>query len=232
MPSDVSFKKFRLIISTDHGSCIIPQNIKGFKLPKGVKVDEGHKRFVHVDSDQNLDKNWYFLDKNKFALLENIAIVKGYNFFGRRKPKGMIHGGMTPEETFIPHIELCLQTLELRDIQCYHSGSPIKGTQKQKVEFSIRNLNDYEISNGELYIPSHSIVIKIDNIPAKNEVIESSDITLSREEVVNSKDNTVILQGFYRFNCMGETKHGKVEVKIKIRKIIEGPEMAEDIFKF
>ncbi len=75
-------------------------------------------------------------------------------------------------------------------------------------------------------------MIKIDNIPAKNEVIESSDITLSREEVVNSKDNTVILQGFYRFNCMGETKHGKVEVKIKIRKIIEGPEMAEDIFKF
>jgi len=232
LPSDLSFRKFRLIISTDHGSCIIPQNIKGLKPLKGAKVDEEHKRFIYIESDQNLDKNWYFLDKNKFALLENIAIVKGYSFFGNRKPKGKIHGGMTPEETFIPHIELCLQTLELKDIHCYHSGSPIKGTQKQKVEFLIRNPNDYEISNGELSIPSHSIVIKIDNIPPKNELIKSCEITLSREEVVNSKDNTVILQGFFSFNCMGETKRGKVEIKIKIRKIVEGPEMAEDIFKF
>jgi hypothetical protein len=231
LPSDLLHKKFRLIISTDHGSCKIPQNIKGVRLPKGARVEKD-KRFVYIDSNQNLDKNWYFLDGNKFALPESIAIVKGYGFIGKR-PKGLIHGGMTPEETLIPHLEFCLQPMELKDMQCYHSHSsdPIIGTRKQKVELSIRNLNDYEISNVEVYIPSHSIEIKIEKIPSKDEVSKFTEVALLRDEVVDSKDNMVTLQGYYSFDCRGETKRGKVEVKIKIRKIIKDSETAEEIFK-
>ncbi|GFP36491.1 hypothetical protein HKBW3S44_00174 [Candidatus Hakubella thermalkaliphila] len=231
LPRDLSSKKFYLVISTDHGCCIIPQNIKGLGKPGSARMEKEHKRFVYVDSNQHLDKNWYFLDKDKFGLPESIAIAKGYRFVGKRKPKGLIHGGMTPEETVIPHLEFCLQPLELKDIQVYHSSSPIIGTRKQKVELSNRNLNDYEISNVAVYVPSHSIEIKIEKIPAKDEVSESCEITLSREEVIGSKDNIVTLRGFYSFDCMGEPKRGEVEVKIKIRKIIEGFETAEEIFK-
>lgn len=225
-------KPFLLIISTDHGSCMIPTNIKGLKEPKDGKIEKEHKRFVYLNSTHNLGENWYFLDKNKYALPESIAIAKGYSFIGNRKPKGLIHGGMTPEETLIPHLEFCLQPLELKDVQCYHSSPPIIGTRKQKIELSVRNLNDYEISNVAIYVPSHSVEIKTEKIPEKNEVTESCEITLSREEVIDSKDNTVILQGFYSFDCMGETKRGEVEMKIKIRKIIEGSETSEEIFKF
>jgi len=232
LPSNLSFKKFRLIISTDHGSCVVPQNIKGLRPPKGAKVDEEHKRYIYIDSNQYLDKSWYFLDKNKFALLENIAIAKGYSFIGNRKPKGLIHGGMTPEETLIPHLEFCLQPLELKDVQCYHSSLPIIGTRKQKIELSVRNLNDYEIFNVAVYVPSHSVEIKIEKIPVKDEVTKSTELALAREEVVESKENIVTLHGFYSFDCMGETKRGEVEMKIKIRKIIEGSETSEEIFKF
>lgn len=232
LPSNLSFKNFRLIISTDHGSCVVPQNIKGLRPPKGATVDEEHKRYIYIDSNQYLDKSWYFLDKNKFALLENIAIAKGYSFIGNRKPKGLIHGGMTPEETLIPHLEFCLQPLELKDVQCYHSSPPIIGTRKQKIELSVRNLNDYEISNVAVYVPSHSVEIKIEKIPVKDEVTKSTELALTREEVVESKENIVTLHGFYSFDCMGETKRGEVEMKIKIRKIIEGSETSEEIFKF
>lgn len=232
LPSDLPFKKFRLVVSTDHGSCIIPQNIKGVRPPKGARAEEKHKRFVYVDSNQNLGENWYFLDKNKFSLPESIAIAKGYSFIGNRKPKGLIHGGMTPEETLIPHLEFCLQPLELKDVQCYHSSPPIIGTRKQKIELSVRNLNDYEISNVAVYVPSHSVEIKIEKIPAKDEVTKSTELALAREEVVESKENIVTLHGFYSFDWRGETKRGEVEVKIKIRKIIEGSETSEEIFKF
>ena len=225
-------KLFLLIISTDHGSCMIPPNIKGLKEPKEGKIEKEHKRFVYLNSSHNLGENWYFLDKNKFGLPESIAIAKGYSFIGKRKPKGLIHGGMTPEETLIPHMEFCLQPLELKDIQVYHSSSPIIGTRKQEVELSIRNLNDYEISNVTVYVPSHSIEIKIDKIPAKDEVEKSTEIALSREEVVDSKNNIVTLRGFYSFDCMGEPKRDKVEVEIKVRKIIEDSETVEEIFKF
>jgi hypothetical protein len=225
-------KRFLLIISTDHGSCVIPPNIKGLKEPKEGKIEKEHKRFVYLNSSHNLGENWYFLDKNKFGLPESIAIAKGYSFIGNRKPKGLIHGGMTPEETVIPHLEFYLQPLELKDIQCYHISSPIIGTRKQKVELAIRNLNNFEISKVTLYFPSHSIEINLEKITAKDEVTESLEIALSREEVVNSKDNIVTLKGFYSFDCRAGSKRGAIEAKIKIRKIIEGSETAEEIFKF
>ena len=139
---------------------------------------------------------------------------------------------MTPEETLIPHLEFCLRPLELKDVQCYHSSPPIIGTLKQKLELSVRNLNDYEISNVAVYVPSHSVEIKIEKMPAKDEVTESTELALAREEVVESKENVVTLHGFYSFDCRGETKRGEVEMKIKIRKIIEGSETPEEIFKF
>lgn len=232
LPPGLASKKFKLVISTDHGSCTIPQNIKGLKAPKGARAEKEHKRFVYIDSIHNLSENWYFLEKNKFGLMESIAIAKGYMFVGNRKPKGLVHGGMTPEETLVPHLEFCLQPLEIKAIQCFHISTPIPiGTRKQKVELLIRNLNDYEISKVTLHIPSHSIEMNLEKIPAKDEVTESCEIALLREEVVDSKDNTVTLQGFYSFNYLGEPKRGNVEVKIKIRKIVDVSETAEELFK-
>jgi hypothetical protein len=232
LPRDLSSKKFYLVISTDHGCCTIPQNIKGLGKPGIARMEKEHKRFVYVDSSQHLDKNWYFLDKDKFGLPESVAIVKGYRFTGKRKPKGLIHGGMTPEETFIPHLEFSLEPLELKDIQCYHSGSPIPiGTRKHKVELSIRNLNDREISNTTLCIPSHAIEIDLEKVPPKYEVSRSIEIALPREKTIIDKDNTVTLQGFYSFDCLGESKRGKVDVKIRIRKVVEVSGTAEDLFE-
>jgi len=226
-------EKFKLVINTDHGSCTIPQNIRGFKAPKGAIAEKEHKRFVYIDSTHNLNENWYFLDKNKFGLMKGIAVAKGYGFVGNRKPKGWVHGGMTPEETLIPHLEFCLQPFEIKPIQCSHSSAPIHiGTRKQKVELSIRNLNDYEISRVALHIPSHFIEMNLGKIPAKDEVIASIEIALPKEDVTIKKDNTVTLQGFYNFNYLGQPKSGEVEVKIKIRKIIDEAETAEELFKF
>jgi len=232
LPPGLVSKKFKLVISTDHGSCKIPQNIKGLKAPKGARVEKEHKRFVYIDSTHNLNDNWYFLDKNKFGLMEGIAIAKGYSFVGNRKPKGLVHGGMTPEETLVPHLEFCLQPLEVRAIQCFHISAPIPiGTRKRKVELEFQNPNDEKISNMILYIPSSSLQINIGTIPKRYYVTKSIEIALPKEDVTIEKDNTVISQGFYSFNYLGQPKRGEVEVKIKIRKIVDVSETAEELFK-
>lgn len=228
-----SSRKFLLIVSTDHGSCIISEKIKDLAKPNGAKEESKYKRFVYIDSSDNLNEDWYFLKKDKFSLPESIAITKGYKFIGNRKPKGWVHGGMTPEETLIPHLEFYLQPFEIKPIQCSHSSAPIPiGTRKQKVEFSIRNLNDYEMSNVALFIPSHSIEMNLGKIPAKDEVVVSIEIALLKEDVIVGKDNTVTLQGFYSFDYLRGPNRGKVEVKIKIRKIIDEAETAEELFRF
>jgi len=233
LPLDLVTNKFYLVISTDHGSCIIPPNIKKLKEPQEARLEKGIKRFVYTESGSSLDENWYFLDKNKFGLIKSVAIAKGYNFTGNKKPKGLIHGGMMPEETLVPHLEFYLLPLKVKAIQCLHSSSPIPiGTRKQKVELTIRNLNDYEISKIALYIPSHSIEINLEKIPAKDEITSSIEIAILKEEVVINKDNTVTLKGFYSFNYLGETKRDEVKVKINIRKIIEVSETADELFEF
>ncbi|MBA7683562.1 hypothetical protein ES703_91931 [subsurface metagenome] len=232
LPPGLVSKEFKLVISTDHGSCTIPQNIRRRKAPKGVSIEKEHKRFVYIDSTHNLSENWYFLDKNKFGLVESIAIAKGYSFVGSRKPKGLVHGGMTPEETLVPHLEFCLQSLEIRAIQCFHVSAPIHiGTRKQKVELEIQNLNDEKISNAILYIPSNSLEINIGTIPKRNCVTKSIKIALPKEDVIIEKDNTVTLQGFYSFNYLGQPKRGEVDVKIQIRKIVDVSGTAEELFK-
>ena len=233
LPLGIVSNKFYFVISTDHGSCIIPPNVKKLKEPQGAKVEKVHKRFVYTESESRLDENWYFLDKNKFGLIESVAIAKGYSYIGNRKPKGLVHGGMTPEETLVPYLEFCLKPLDVKAIQCFHSSSPIPiGTRKHKVELSIRNLNDYKISNITLYIPSHSIEIHIEKILAKDEVTQSVEIAISREELVHNKDDRVTLQGFYTFDCLGQSKRNQVGVEIKIRKIVDVSETVEKLFRF
>ena len=226
-------KQFLVVVSTDHGSCKIPKHASGLKMPQCKREAGKQKRFIYLNSNQTLDENWYFLDKNRFGLLESIAVVKGYGFIGNRKPKGLVHGGMTPEETLIPYFEFCLQPLEIKAIQCFHSSSPIPiGTRKHKVELSIQNLNDYELSKITLHIPNQFIELNIEKIPAKDEVIQSLDIGISKEELVNIKDNIVTLQGYYSFYCLGEWKRDEIPVRIKIRKIVDVSETAEEFFKF
>jgi len=231
LPLDLVSKRFYLVISTDHGSCKIPPDIRGLKVPKGANIEEQHKRFVYIDSNYNLDENWYFLAKNRFGLMESIAIAKGYNFVGNKKPKGLIHGGMTPEETFVPHLEFFLQPLKVKALQCFHNSSPIPiGTRKHKVKLSIRNLNDYEVSKVTLYIPSISIKMNLGKIPAKDEVVTSIEMALPKEDVIVDRDNTVTLHGLYSFYCLGEQNHSKVDVKINIKKIIDVSETMEEFF--
>lgn len=233
LPLDLVSNKFYLIISTDHGSCIIPPNLKALRVPKGAKRDKGPRLVIPVDPSHNFDENWYFLDKSRFGLLEDIVITKGYNYIGNRKPKGLVHGGMTPEETLVPYLEFCLKPLDVKPIKCFHSSPPIPiGTKKHKIELSIRNLNDYEISSVILYIPSHSIEMNIEKIPAKDEVTKSLEIAISKEELAHSEDYRVILQGFYSFNCRGQSKRDQVGVEIKIRKIVDVSETAEKLFRF
>jgi len=180
-----------------------------------------------------LNEDWYFLSKYRFGLLESAAITKGYRFIGSRRPKGWVHGGMTPEETLVPNLEFGLQPLKIRPIQCLLSSAPIPiGTKKQKVELSIRNLNDCEISKVSLNIPSHSITMNLEMIPAKDEVVVPVEIALPKEDVIIRKDNVVTLQGFYSFNYLGQAERGEVEVTIKIRKIIDVSETAEELFEF
>lgn len=233
IPPEEASRKLRLIVSTDHGSCTIPDYIKGYRVPKAAEMEEEHKRFIYIDSKEALDECWYFLDKDGFGLARSVAIAKGYGFIGTRKPKGLVHGGMTPEETFIPLLDFCLEPLEIEEINCIHNGQPIHlSPRKQEVELLIRNPNRNKITNIKVFIPSHSIEMGLDEIPGNDERPKVIEIALPKEETSVSKENIATLKGYYSFECLGERKSGATEIGIGIRRIIEISEVEERLLEF
>lgn len=233
IPPDMSSKKFCIVVSTDHGSCNIPNYVKGCAVPKTAKMDEQHKRFTNIDSNEGLSDSWYFLDKYKFGLTESIAIVRGYGFIGSKRPRGLVHGGMTPEETFIPLLQFCVEPLEIKGIKCVHTGQPIHlSPRKQKAELLVRNPNKSRITGVHILIPSHSAEINVDEILGNDETATIIEIALPKEETSVNKENIVVLEGYYTFDYQGERISGEVKIEISIRRIVDVSETEERLLEF
>lgn len=232
VPPEASFRKFRIIISTDHGSCTIPEHAKGCTKPRSARMEREHKRFIYVDSEEGLSEGWYFLNKDRFGLREGVAIAKGYGFVGNKKPKGLVHGGMTPEETFIPHLEFSLQPLEIKGIRCTHVGQPVPlTTRKQNVEFLVRNENEHPIKNVRGFIPSHCAEFALDEIPPRDERPVTVEMALPKDRTQVTKENIATLTGYYTFECLGERKSGPIEIETKIMKIVDVSGTAEELLE-
>jgi len=213
--------EIKVIVSTDHGSCILPKGSRGYNKPDGAEIGPEHKRFVFVNQIEYIKDNWFYLDKDKFGLRESIAVIKGYNFVGKGKPKGLVHGGLTPEETFIPHLEFCLSPIKIKPIQCIHISDPIPlGNIKRKAGVAIRNPNEYEIKNIRIHILSHNVEIDSNRIRPMDEITKSFEISLPKETTTLDGNKMGTLKGYYGFECLGKEEHGEMEIKIKIRKIM------------
>lgn len=232
VPPEKSFRKFRLIISTDHGSCIIPEDARACVKPKNARLHGEHKRLVYVDSADGLGENWYFLSKRRFGLRESIAIAKGYRFVGKSKPRGLVHGGMTPEETFIPHFEFSLERLQISELRYTHSSSPIPmSTIKHGLEISFLNPNDYDVTDVNLYLPSHSLEVHLDMIGRKDQKAVPIEIALPKETTTITPENTALIEGYYRFDCLGERRSGVTRIEIKIMKILDVSGTPEELLE-
>lgn len=231
--NDIPRDKIIVIISTDHGSCLLPKGSKGYNKPDGAAMDGKHKRFILLNRIEHLNDNWYYLEKDSFGLRENTAIIKGYDFIGKRKPKGLVHGGLTPEETFIPHLEFCLNPIKIKSIECIHVSDPIPlGNIKREVEFAIRNPNEYEIKNVRIHIPSHNVEITSKVVPPMDEIRKSIEISLPKETTTLDENKMGTLKGYYKFECLGKGEYRETGIKIKVKKIFDKLGTAEELFDF
>lgn len=223
-----SREKLKIIISTDHGSCVIPSNARKYKkLPKAAQ--EGNKRYVIIEDRESINDDWYYLHKEAFGLYNDAAIPKGYGFIGDRTPEGLVHGGMSPEETIIPHLEFSPKPHVIEDIKCIHTGNPIIISSKpQKVELCFRNTNDHEITSLNIFIPSHSKTIRIDSIPSKDERHKIIELALTRENTI-TKESKVCLKTLCKFYCLGQERNFTFDILINKRILADTSGSADDL---
>jgi hypothetical protein len=228
VPEETSPGRFRLVVSTDHGACHVPRGSRSVSVPTGATAT-GHRRFIETLVPTPWDDRWYVLDADSFALHRHVAVVKGYAYIGRGLPTGLIHGGLTPEEVVIPHLEFALQRIEPIVLKCRHSSEPIMGMRKRVAEFKLANYNDVEVTDVFVSFPSHCVELEAASIRATEEVEATCELCLLKEDLARIRDNVLVLEGFCSFRCRGEVVRRPTMVEIHVKRIMEGPSEAEQL---
>jgi len=159
------FDKIVVMVDSDHGSTLIPRGEKRLKRPPGTHKDsDKHRRFVVLSYDTDLNpEDWYVLRPAQFGNCEIFAVARGYAYVETR-PQYYTHGGLTPEEAIVPHIEFepGIQP-DWKPLEVMYEGEPIRPGRTQRATFTIRNLNQTRLSDVRLLIQgTESTPITID----------------------------------------------------------------------
>lgn len=205
------FEQVMVVIDSDHGSTILPQRTRRLHKPEDALDDPGkHRRCVVLRKDVQLNEaDWYTLHPEQFGLSSTFAVARGYAYV-ESKPQFYTHGGLTPEETVVPHIELQLGDVpEWKPLEVIYEGQSIRPGRTQEATFSIRNLNQTRLSDVRLLIQGvESQPIEVD----AEEQGQIENILISVPTTVREPELKV--RGYVRYLAYG--RHGSEEVSIRI----------------
>ena len=210
------FEQVMVVIDSDHGSTILPQRTRRLRKPEAALDDPAkHRRCVVLRKDVQLSEaDWYTLRPEQFGLSSTFAVARGYGYV-ERKPQFYTHGGLTPEETVVPHIELQLgHAPEWKPLEVIYEGQSTRPGRTQEATFSIRNLNQTRLSDVRLLIQ------RVETQPIEVDAEEQGQI----ENVLINVPTTVreqefIIRAYITYLAYGRHSSQEVSIRIPIRLI-------------
>lgn len=212
----VRFDKIIAMVDSDHGSTLIPKDAKNLNRPPNVRGEKDkHRRFVVLSHDTDLDsEDWYVLRPAQFGNREIFAVARGYACVEKRPPY-YTHGGLTPEETIVPHIEFEPGIKpEWKPLEVVYEGQPIRPGHAQRATFTIRNLNQTRLSDVRLLIQgTESRPIAID--AGEQGQIENVLINIP----TNVRTPEFIVRAYVRYLAYSRPESREVHVRIPARLI-------------
>ncbi len=213
----VLFENVVGVVDSDHGSTLLPSGVHTLRLPPRVSKDPAkHCRFAFVPSHLGVDQaEWYFLGAAEFGLSQHCIVARGHSCIGRR-PQFSTHGGLTPEETVVPHIEFKMaETPAWIPIEVRYEGNPIRPHRQEVINLKVRNLNQTRLSEFRLVVQgreSESI-----NIHPEEEEAEVHDVVIQMPNVI--RESEVIITGFATYIAHGRQRSEPVGILIPVRHI-------------
>jgi len=210
------FPKVVVVVDSDHGATLLPRGVHELRLPeKAVKERDKHRRFAFVPNDVSLDSiEWYILEPAEFGLLQRCAVARGHSCIGKRPPF-LTHGGLTPEETIIPHIECKMAEMpDLVPVEVRYVGAPIRPRRQEVINLKVRNLNQTRLSEFRLTVQGRES--KSINIDSEEEA-EVHDVAIQMPDAI--RESEVIISGFVTYIAYGRQTSEAVEITIPVRHI-------------
>lgn len=237
----------KALISSDHGSTLLPQNTRVLDVPYFAQAIEDENSLEDDNTDKNLryyqrtrtctigqnatqeelleiNEDWYLLRKDTFNLPTHFLIPRGYAAV-KRRPRGWTHGGATPEETIVPFFEVQPHPIEIVPPVVKFEGF-LTPAQTSLVQITIINPNSTTLRTVRLNLFDFQELLEWPIIGGNSQVIYSFDA-----QAADSKGKHKTIEWLLTCDTGGRHQQFSGQVNIPIRRfqISEVDEMFEDL---
>jgi hypothetical protein len=222
----------RVVISSDHGSTLLPENAVRLDPPSYIQPldDEGEEgsseqrqsiivrsracrisRELALEEISRLKERWYILNKAEFGLTDTLLIPRGYDY-AKRRPRGWVHGGATPEEVVVPFIEVNPLPLKILSPEIGFEGELL--VQRSTTVFvTITNPNPFPLSRLHFSIINNGYTASLAHLAASS----STKIEVIISPVAKA-EKSVQLDWLLRCQIIGRAYECTGKVNLPIRR--------------
>jgi len=228
-------ERVKILICTDHGCTRIIGKGHKIEYPDSKIEDDlikKHKRFIQIEDKSSINEaEWYFLKKKIFKLKENMAIAKNYKHISFC-PQGYTHGGMTPEETFVPFLEFSVRDIPIcKTPYLYHIGDKILIESSTQLNLKFENPNERKINNIIIELPKIGFKEKIEKMEAMESIkLKNIPIRISSKEPIDS-ESIFKIEGHITFYFLSKKEERVIPICIPTKKVFEREKGFEEIFE-
>lgn len=211
---DTSFgKPLPVVITGDHGHCILPSCATGLGSPEVGCVTHG--RVVELEETPfSVPNGAILLEPEMWGLKRPVLVASIYSYWGSR-PAGGVHGGLTPEEMVTPvlTVQRGVGTSECDgELAFAVLGTVRRSKPTNHVSLEITNPNslpiklvDLEVNGIELLQPDTAAKVEAEN---KVEIEVNIDGRGLKSEVE-------ILEGRCTYRCAGRTTQQQIRIPVR-----------------
>jgi len=229
-----------IFIGSDHGATLLPENATLLTLPDTAREmtdvwsPEPSNRDPHwtstraaalasSDLQQIDDSAWYFLDRERFQLDQHYLVPRGYGYL-KRRPVGWVHGGLSPEETIVPLMQLSTEALTILPIEHELRGE-LRSNQAGSLTLILRNLNPFPVSDLHFMVANDLAEIRVAHMLPSQRV----EVTLS-VKATPSQSDTLITSYDLHYQACGVAQHQRNQLTFKVRQLQTVNSSFEDMF--
>jgi hypothetical protein len=239
--------RVKAFISSDHGSTLLPENMRVLDVPNLAhvweeegwpgeypqgNVERGFRRIRVCATDKTpskydldmLEQDWYYLQKDTFNLPKQFFIPKGYSAIQRR-PRGWIHGGATPEEVVVSSIEMQPSQIDFVEPVVTLKGS-LQLRKEGKLTITVENTNVFPIKVVKLKVADS--VVETRQYSVRPNASFTKDVHIP---AVHNREKTYAVSWFLICEGGGQRKEfaNRADVPIRRMQVSDVDEIFEDM---
>ena len=240
MPAD---RPISLVISTDHGSTLLPQQIaRSIPMPRGAELVEEHSSravvigpsFDETGTAAYDPEACTYLDPATFGLSAPVLLARGFRSWSRtRRGSGYVHGGALPEEVLVPLLLLKKEQRSFEPLTVDLAQGKLRRSELGEVTLRITNKNDFVVDHVDLHLTyeGRRLLTKgLPRLPANTSIVTNVGVRIEPQDSI--RNGQVELKGTVSAQLLGRIERMSIRIVVPASERAVHSRTNEDLDEF